>query len=593
MTKEAIAETLENIARLLDLKGENVFKIRAYQTAARAVETYAGNLEETARAERLDEVEGIGKAIAEKITELVTTGRLEYYEELKSGFPPTLFELFGINGLGAKKIKALYDKLGISSLAELEAAATDGRVAALPGFGEKTAKNLLTNIAQRQRNAAFYRLGDVAGPAMRLVEELRAHPAVLRASEGGSFRRRKEVVRDLDFVASTNDAEAVGEFFATRADVVEIIAKGKTKVSVRLENGVQCDLRLVSDAEYPYALHHFTGSKEHHIALRNRALDLYGWSINDYGITVAPAAETRAKPLPEARDEAEFYRALGMDYVAPELRENLGEIEAAARHQLPELLTLENLRGTFHCHTTASDGHNTLEEMADAARDLGMQYFGIADHSKSSFQANGLDARRLLAQGEAIKKLNAQYAAESGGKEGGAFRLFAGVECDSMKDGTLDFPDEVLAQLDYVVVSVHGSFSLPEAEMTRRLIRAIENPYVTMLGHLTGRLLLERESYAVDIPAVLDAAAATGTIIELNASPWRLDMDWRWWHLAREKGVKCAINPDAHRTEGLQDLWFGVAQARKGWLTRGDVVNCLPLGQVEEALAAKRAKTVR
>ena len=592
MNKEAIAETLENIARLLDLKGENPFKIRAYQTAARAVETYAGNLEETARAERLAEVEGIGKAIADKITELVTTGRLAYYEELKSGFPPTLFELFGINGLGAKKIKALHDKLGISSLAELEAAATDGRVAGLPGFGEKTAKNLLANIAQRQRNAAFYRLGDVAGPAMRLVEELRAHPAVLRASEGGSFRRRKEVVRDLDFVASTNDAEAVGEFFATRGDVVEIIAKGRTKVSVRLQNGVQCDLRLVGDAEYPYALHHFTGSKEHHIALRNRALDLYGWSINDYGITVAPDAEKRAKPLPEARDEAEFYRALGMDYVAPELRENLGEIEAAAGHKLPDLVTLENLRGTFHCHTTASDGHNTLEEMAGAARDLGMQYLGIADHSRSSFQANGLDARRLLAQVEDIRQLNARFRAEGGGKDG-AFRLFAGVECDSLKDGTLDFPDEVLAELDYAVVSVHGSFSLSEAEMTRRLIRAIENPYVTMLGHLTGRLLLERESYALDIPAVLDAAAATGTIIELNANPWRLDMDWRWWHLAREKGVRCAINPDAHRTEGLQDLWFGVAQARKGWLTRGDVVNCLPLGQVEETLAAKRAKLAR
>ncbi len=590
MTKEAIAETLENIARLLDLKGENVFKIRAYQTAARAVETYAGNLEETARAERLDEVEGIGDAIAKKITELVTTGRLGYYEELKSGFPPTLFELFGINGLGAKKIKALYEKLQVSSLAELETAARDGRVAGLPGFGEKTAKNLLANIEQRQRNAAFHRLGDVAGPAFRLAELLRGHPAVLRASEGGSFRRRKEVVRDLDFVASTNDPAAVGEFFATRPDVAEVIAKGPTKVSVRLTNGVQCDLRLVSDTEYPYALHHFTGSKEHHIALRSHALEKYGWSINDYRISVAPEAEKKGKhaPLPEIRDEGEFYRALGMDYIPPELRENLGEIDAALTHRLPELVALENLRGTFHCHTNASDGHNTLEEMAEGARELGMQYLGIADHSKSSFQANGQDERRLLAQVEAIRALNARFQKE-GGKDG-AFRLFAGVECDSLKDGTLDFPDEVLAALDYVVVSVHGSFSLPEAEMTRRLIRAIENPYVTMLGHLTGRLLLERESYAVDIPAVLDAAAATGTIIELNASPWRLDMDWRWWHLAKEKGVRCAINPDAHRVEGLQDLWFGVAQARKGWLTRADVVNCLPLGQVETALGAKRGK---
>ena len=326
--------------------------------------------------------------------------------------------------------------------------------------------------------------------------------------------------------------------------------------------------------------------------MRNRALDLFGWSINDYRISIAPEAEKKGKftPLPEIHDETEFYRALGMDYIPPELRENLGEIEAAATHRLPDLVLLENLRGTFHCHTNASDGHNTLEEMAGAARELGLQYLGIADHSKSSFQANGQDERRLLAQVEAIHALNERFRAESGKGKSDEFRLFAGVECDSLKDGSLDFPDEVLAALDYVVVSVHGSFSLPEAEMTRRLIRAIENPYVTMLGHLTGRLLLEREPYAVDIPAVLDAAAATGTIIELNASPWRLDMDWRWWHLAKEKGVRCAINPDAHRTEGLQDLWFGVTQARKGWLTRADVVNCLPLGQVEAALAAKKEK---
>ena len=585
MTKETVAETLESIARLLDLKGENPFKIRAYQAAARAIELYTGDLEEAAAKGQLGEIEGVGKSVAEKIAELVQTGHLAYFDELKSGFPPGLFELFGINGLGAKKIKALHEKLGVGSVADLEQACREGKVAALPGFGDKTASKLLANIAQRQANAAFHRLGDVAGQAQRMVEELRAYPAVIRASEGGSLRRRKEVVRDLDFVASTRDADAVGEFFATRPGVAEVIAKGRTKVAVRLASGVQCDLRLVSDAEYPYALHHFTGSKEHHIALRNRALDR-GWSINEYRFSAAPGESgAKAEPLPEIHDETEFYRALGLDYIAPELRENTGEIEAAAAHRLPELIELSNLRGTFHCHTTASDGHNTLEEMAGAARDLGLQYLGIGDHSKSSFQANGQDERRLLAQGEEIRRLNARYA-----EEGTPFRVFAGVECDLLRDGALDFSDEILARLDYVVVSVHGSFSLPEAEMTRRLIRAIENPYVTMMGHLTGRLLLEREGYALDVPAVLDAAAATGTIIELNASPWRLDMDWRWWHLAKEKGVRCAINPDAHRTEGLQDLWFGVAQARKGWLTRHDVVNCLPLGEIEAVLAAKRTK---
>ena len=582
ISKEAIAQTLEGIAQLLDLKGENPFKIRAYQTAARTVETYAGDLEAVAAKGELDQIEGIGKSAAEKIAELIRTGQLTYFDELKAEFPPGIFELFTINGLGAKKIKALYEKLGITSLSELEAASRDGRVAGLPGFGEKTAKNLLANIEQRQRNAAFHRLGDVASEAFRLAELLRAHPAVHRASEAGSFRRRKEIVRDLDFVASTNDAKAVGDYFVALPQVQEVIAHGPTKISVRLTEGIQCDLRMVGDAEYPYALHHFTGSKEHHIALRNRALETRGWSINDYRISVADPDKPHA-PLPTITDETEFYRALGLDYIPPELRENLGEIEAAASGGLPELVEPENLRGTFHCHTTASDGHNTLEEMADAAHDLGLQYLGIGDHSKSSFQANGQDERRLVEQGEAIRRLNEGYA-----RGNVPFRLFAGVECDLLKDGSLDFPDEVLAALDYVVVSIHASFTLPQAEMTRRIIRAMENPYVTMMGHLTGRLLLEREGYAVDIPAVLDAAAATGTIIELNANAWRLDMDWRWWHLAKEKGVRCAINPDAHRTEGLQDLWFGVTQARKGWLTRADVVNCLPLGKIEEVLRAKR-----
>ena len=583
MTKEAIAEVLEGIAQLLDLKGENSFKIRAYQNAARAVETYQGDLEEVARRGELDRIEGIGKSVAEKIGELALTGQLAYFEELKSGFPPGLFDLFAINGLGAKKIKVLHEKLGITSVEELDAACRDGRVAALSGFGDKTAQKLVANIEARLRNSAFHRLGDVAGEAFSLAEKLRTHPAVLRASEGGSFRRRKEVVRDLDFVASTNDPKAVGEFFVKLPQVESITAQGPTKVSVRLQDGTQCDLRLVTDEEYPFALHHFTGSKEHHIALRNRALDTRGWSINEYRIS--PAEGKTAQPIPPIRDEAEFYRALGLDYIAPELRENLGEIDAAADGKLPELIELENLRGTFHCHTTASDGHNTLEEMADAAQALGLQYLGIGDHSKSSFQANGQDAARLAAQREEIARLNARYQAD-----GTNFRLFAGVECDLLKDGSLDFPDEVLASLDYVVVSIHAAFTLPQAEMTRRIIGAMENPYVTMMGHLTGRLLLEREAYALDIPAVIDAAAATGTIIELNANAWRLDMDWRWWHHAKDRGVRCAINPDAHRTDGLQDLWFGVAQARKGWLTRDDVVNCLTLDKIGSVLRAKRER---
>jgi DNA polymerase (family 10) len=584
MSKESVADTLNGIAQLLDLKGENPFKIRAYVAGARAVEMYPGDLEAAVRSGEIGQIEGIGDALAKKITELVTTGRLQYFEDLKAGFPATIFELFEISGLGAKKIKALYEQLGVASIAQLDAACREERVAKLPGFGEKTARNLLAAVAQRMRSSAFHRLGDVATPTLRLAEELRGHPAVLRASEAGSFRRRKEVVRDLDFVASTSDPAAVTEFFVTREEVTEVIARGPTKVSVRLQSGVQCDLRLVTDTEYPYALHHFTGSKEHNIELRQRAL-AKGWSINEYRFSAAPDADEAAEPLPTIRDEPEFYRALGLDYIPPELREGSGEIEAAENHALPELITLENLRGTFHCHTHASDGRNSLEEMAAAAQELGLEYLGIADHSKSSIQANGQDAERLAAQGEQIRALNAQYQ-----RDGVCFRLFAGVECDVLKDGTLDFPDEVLASLDYVVVSVHNSFNQPAAEMTRRLIRAMENPYVTILGHLTGRMLLIREGYSVDVPAIIDAAAATGTIIELNGNPRRLDMDWRWWRRAREKGVRCAIDPDAHSRENLAHLWFGVTQARKGWLTRADVVNCAPLGEIEPVLQAKRLR---
>lgn len=585
MTKSEIAGILEDIALLLDLKGENGFKIRAYQNAARALEMFSGDLEGAAREGTLESIDGIGKAIAVKITELVETGRLAYFDELKAAFPPTIFELFDLSGLGAKKIKALHERLGVASVAQLEAACRDGRLIDLPGFGKKTAEKLLAAIAQRQSSASFFRLGNVAAEAMALAEELRVHPAVTRASEAGSFRRRKEIVRDLDFVVSTREPAVVGEYFATRPGLTEIIARGPTKISVRLPSGIQCDLRMVSDAEYPFALNYFTGSKEHNIAVRRRALT-HGWSVNEYRFSQVADAKN-PEPLPEITDEPGIYAALGLAYIPPELREDRGEVELAERDALPELVALENLRGTFHCHTTASDGRNSLVEMAEAARALGLQYLGIADHSKSSIQANGQDETRLAAQVQEIRRLNEAFA-----EEGDDFRLFAGVECDILKDGTLDFPDEVLATLDYTVVSVHASFGLPEAEMTRRLIRAMESPHVTMMGHLTGRLLLTREPYAVDIPAVIEAAAATGTIIELNASPRRLDLDWRWWELAKSKGVKCAINPDAHRAATLQDLWFGVTQARKGWLTREDVVNCLPLGKIEAVLGAKRKALV-
>jgi DNA polymerase (family 10) len=603
MTKEEIAGVLEQIATLLELKDENPFKIRAYTNAARAIETFGANVSNFEDEEAVAKIPGIGKSIALKIKELAETGSLKYFQELSAEFAPGILGLFSLPGLGAKKIKALHDKLGISSIEQLQKACEQGRIAELPGFGETTQQKLCDAIARRAAHVGSFQFGQVAAEAEALRSDLAAHEAALQVDVAGSYRRRKEIVHDLDLLVATKEPEPITKFFVSHPLVESIIAQGPTKSSVRLRSGVQCDLRVVSTAEYPFALAYFTGNKEHNIEMRSRALKR-GWTLNEYRLAKLPDSEMvgsarradrtpqrgvsatkKKKPagkIPSVRDEADLYRAVDLDFIPPELRENCGEFQAAENHSLPKLIEKENLRGTFHCHTLASDGHNSLEEMAEAAQELGLEYLGIADHSRSSVQGHGIDEKQLLAQVAAIKKLNKNFD---------GFRLFAGVECDILRDGSLDFPDEVLSQLEYVVASVHSAFGLSEADMTRRVIRALENPFVTMLAHPTSRLLLKRDPYQIDIPAVLDAAARTGTWIELNAASKRLDLDWRWWPLAKQKGVKCVINADAHRTERLQDLWFGIGIARKGWLTKEDVVNCLPLGKIEQALGAKR-KTV-
>ena len=584
MDKGRIAETLENMATLLELKDANVFKIRAYTNAARSIETWGGNVGDLSDPEVLAKIPGVGKAIAANIQELIETGTAKAYEEMRAEFPAEIFELFALPGLGAKKIKALHDKLQVGSIAQLREACASGRVADLPGFGKATQERLLQAIADRAQHAGSFQLGEVSSDAETLHHDLSAYPESLHVCIAGSYRRRKEIVRDLDFIVATREPATITRAFVQHPLVEAVLAQGTTKSSVRLRSGIQCDLRVVTAAEYPFALNYFTGSKEHNVVLRSRALQR-GWTLNEYRLAAAPAdvkpRRKAAAQIPAVRDEAELYRALDLAYVPPELRENCGEFEAAATDRLPDLIAKENLRGTFHCHTSASDGRDTLETMAAAAQALGLEYLGIADHSRSSVQARGLDEVRLRAQGAAIRKLN---------QECDHFRIFAGLECDILRNGELDFPDEILANLDFVVASVHSAFGLPEAEMTRRIICALENPYVTMLAHPTGRLLLQREPYAVDIPAVLEAAAATGTWIEINAAPKRLDLDWRWWPLAKEKGAKCVINPDAHRAERLQELWFGIGVARKGWLTKTDVVNCLPLAEIQAELPRKRER---
>lgn len=559
MTRETMAAVLDEIALLLELKGENPFKIRAYRQGAETIRNFDGDIVELANQNQLTGIKGLGEASRDKLHELAQSGRLSFHQSLRAEFPESLFELFNLQGLGPKKIKLLYDTLGIASVADLKLACTNGAVANLSGFGAKSQSAILDAIALRETFADSFLLGSVTPLVQELLDTLRSHPEVSRVAVAGSFRRAKETLHDLDFLVATREPALVCEDFTTLPHVESIIACGTTKASVRLHQGIQCDLRAVSNDQFPFALQYFTGSKEHNVALRSLALK-QGLSLNEYGFT---AIDHTHVPT-DIHEERDIYQKLGLDFIDPELRENRGELEAASHHTLPKLVLLEQLRGTFHNHTTASDGIHSLADMADEAIDLGMQYLGIADHSKSTTVGNGLDESRLTEQIAAIRQLNADFS---------HFRLFAGSEVDILKDGSLDFDDTMLAQLDYCVASVHNHFNLSEDEMTRRICRAMENPYVTMIGHLTGRLLLKRAPYALNHATIIDCAAETRTIIELNCNPRRLDMDWRWWKRARDQGVLCSINPDAHSRSGLHHLGIGIRLARKGWLRANDVFN--------------------
>ncbi len=584
MDKDQVAEVLLNIGTLLELKGENPFKTRAYQNAARTIEALSEPLDKVVAEARLGELKGIGEALQQKITELVTTGRLQYYEDLKAATPPGLVAMLDIPGLGPKKIKALHDELGIKTIPQLEQACKDGKIAGLKGFGEKTQANILEGIDRRRAYASRHLLSDALRAAEPLLEALRSHPDVIRCSSAGSLRRYREVIGDIDLLASSKHPAEVIEFFTSQPGILKVLARGETKASVLLEGGIQSDLRVVSDAEYSSALMYFTGSKEHNIVMRQRAIDR-GLRLNEYGLFRSKEETRDPKLLVKCRTEEEMFEKLGLHYIPPEMREDMGEIALAERGPLPRLIEWTDLKGSLHNHSTWSDGHQRPEEIANSMRELGLAYWGVTDHSKSSFQANGLDATRVRQQLKEIAGINAMLA-----KEGTEFRLLTGTEVDILKDGKLDFPDDLLAELDVVIASIHSSFNQTEAETTRRLIGAVQNPHVHILGHLTGRLLLEREPYKVDQRAVIDACAETGTWIELNAHPRRFDLDWRLWPYAKSKGVKCVINCDAHRFEHAGFLRLGAGIARKGWLTKEDVVNTLPLKALLKELGRKRAR---
>lgn len=576
-----MAAVLSEIGTLLELKGENPFKTRAYHNAARTLEGLNEPIAKVVAEGRLGELKGVGEALQEKITTLVTTGALPYYDELKASVPAGLLDLLQLQGVGPKKVKKMYDELGVDSVESLEAACKDGRVAALEGFGEKSQAKILEAIAFRRQFASRHRLVVALRVSEPILEALRAHPDVIRCSTAGSLRRWKEVIGDIDFVVSSKSPGAVLDFFVGQPGVTTVLGRGDTKASVILgEEGIQADLRVVADEEYVFALAYFTGSKEHNIVMRQRAI-ARGLRLNEYGL-FRSKEETRDPALRiDCRTEEEIFAALGLEYVPPELREDQGEFAAAEKGRLPRLLEWTELRGSLHNHSTWSDGRNSLEDIVAHARSLGLAYWAITDHSRASFQANGLDPARLRKQLKEIEAINRRLE-----EEGDDFRLLTGVEVDILKDG-LDLPDDLLAELDVVVASLHVPAS-DEAENTRRMIAAAESRWVHCLGHPTGRLLLERDAYKVDLTAVIDACGETGTWIELNASPYRFDLDWRQWQYAKSKGVRCVVNCDAHRLEHFGFLRLGTGIARKGWLTREDVVNTLTLPELRKALAAKR-----
>ncbi len=570
MDKNQVAQVLEDVASLLELKeGSNPFEVRAYENAARAVSALDGDIEQLTREGKLKGVPGLGSTIVKRIEELVNSGQMALHDELVATTPQVKLEMRRIPGVGPKKINAMYNQLHINSIEELEQACKEDKVAALPGFGKKTQDKILQGLAFLAQHSGRFLYPVAEEEAERVREVLAAIPEIVRLQVAGSLRRRRETIGDIDIVASVADdlgdttRRKIMDIFTSQPTVQAITGKGETKSSVVLKSGINMDLRVVNDSQFPYTLHHFTGSKEHHIPLRRRALSM-NMTINDYGLFRGKEPHLELIPC---KDEADIYAALGMAYIEPELREDTGEIEAAIHGTLPTLVHVSDLRGVLHAHSTWSDGQNTIREMAEACIAHGYAYLGLTDHSKLAAYAGGLNEDALRRQGEEIDRMNKEFA--------GRIHILKGTECDILRDGALDFSDETLASLDFVVASIHSLFNLSQEEQTQRMLRAISNPYVDIIGHPTGRILLEREGYSLDIEAVIDAAAEHGVCIEINAHPSRLDLDWRYLHRARDKGIKIPVNPDAHSMDGLDVMRYGINIARKGWLRPGDVLNTL------------------
>jgi len=565
MDKREIAKVLEEIGLLLELKGENPFKSNAYYNAARTIESLTEDMAELVASGRIRDLKGIGPALAEKLAELVGTGRLAYYEELKQSVPPGLLEMTAIPGMGPKKIMAVWEKLGITTIGELEYACVENRLVSLPGFGQKTQDKIRQGIQQLKRRRGFHLYATVIGEAEGIVEVIRHSAGVGRVELVGELRRRLEVVQIISVLVSADRLQSVLDGLRQLEGLWEVTRTGD-RIIGKSPSGIPVSV-VMSEHLTAHALCAATGSQEHLNALAARASRMQvPWTLT---------SEVGGQLAPKADSEEALYATLGLPFIEPELREGFGEIEAAEAGRLKPLVETRQIQGIFHNHTTYSDGSASLDDMVAAAKALGYRYIGISDHSQSAFYANGLKEDRIREQHAAIDALRDRTS---------EIAIFKGIEADILADGSMDYPDDVLARFDFVIASVHSRFNLPEEEQTARVIRALANPYVTMLGHPTGRLLLSREGYRIDMKRVIDGAKQYGKIVEINANPHRLDLDWRLCGYAKEQGVKVSINPDAHATEGLEDVPFGVNVARKGRLEPSDVINTLGPQEILPAL---------
>lgn len=576
MPKNALcAKIFYEIADILEMQDVQ-WKPIAYRKAARTIESLSKDVEEIyARGgvKALQELPGIGEAISGKTEEIIKTGTLHYYEELKKEAPFDMEAITAVPGVGPKKAMKLYKELGVKTAEDLKRAAEEEKIREIPGFDAKSEENILKGLALVEKTKGRALLGTALEEAERLVAKMRKSGLVERISYAGSLRRMKETVGDIDVLVTSRKPEEVMDYFVKLPEIAEVVAKGPTKTAVRLGSGIACDVRVVEDDAFGSALQYFTGSKEHNIALRRIAISK-GWKLSEYGIFKG------AKRI-AGKDEEDVYAKLGLEWVPPELRENSGEIEAAQKGRLPKLLEAKDIRGDFHCHTKWSDGSNSIEEMAAAAQKLGYEYIAITDHASKMGVARGLKDRDFAKQRKEVEKV----------QKGTELKIMHGAEVDIEKDGSLFLKNETMKGLDLVVAAVHSNFSMPKEEMTERMVRAMENEHVDIIGHPSGRLIGEREPYEVDYEKLFEAAKRTGTAMEINAYPTRLDL---WDTLARqakERGVKLAIGTDAHSTEHLRFMSLGVATARRGWCGKGDVLNTLGFERLGKVLTEARGKS--